>query len=146
MYITMRSASLMIAAMAVLLHLTSCANVRQAIADKNLGVRATYQANAEQAYRAAKATLRAMSNLGIIEDHKEEGYMVMWDMFNRDYQAVAWIEPTSTSETSVRFYWRGMDDGLSRPNSNANLLRNRLHERFEEMLKLVQEGKPLPTL
>jgi hypothetical protein len=135
----------LVAALASAFMLHSCAvSLRQALTMKNQGDVITYPLPYEQTYTAMRTALRWSSN-GVLEDHKDQGYVLMNDThsagkYGSTWQdcTIVWLDSVSTSETKVTVL-------LNRFGIRDNI-KIELYNNMNYAVELTKAGKPLPIM
>lgn len=125
--------------------LSSCAApLRTALTMKPRGLSTTYPLSYDQTYTAMRAALRWSSDYGIIEDHKEQGYLFSIATVSSRYGTslyydIIWLDFIADTETRVTILTSGMTAGVS----TAQL---ELQQNMDYAARLLKDGKPLPIM
>ena len=120
-----------------------CANISDAIKAKNDGTVNVYPVDFEQAWKIARTVLR-WEDAETIEEHKDENYMVTTvgqNFISAGAVVAVWVEPVDNANTKVTIVTkRKMQTNLA-----TGLTESTFHNRYAQGVKIVKDGKPLPT-
>jgi hypothetical protein len=126
--------------------LTSCsAPLRSALVMKQKGLSTTYPIPYDQAYTAMRTALRWSSDYGIVEDHKELGYVLLMSAISTRYGTtqhydIIWLDAVGSTDTQVTLLTSGMTMGFDQ------MRVGQLQGYMDYAAKLTKEGKPLPIM
>lgn len=130
---------------ACLILLVGCATMSDVVKAKQEGKGTTkdYDVTEKQAWDISKTVFR-WEGSEAIEEHRDEGYMLTSSGMNFvSYGAVmgAWVEKIDKNNTRVTVITKRKN----KVNIATTLTESTFHKRFDQAVKIVKSGKPLPA-
>ena len=133
----------LLALVAVVFGVPSCASISDAIKAKDEGTVTTYPVGSDQGWKIALRVLR-WEDAETIEEHKDENYMVTTvgaNLISAGAVVAVWVEPVNATSTKVTVVTkRKMQTNIA-----TGLTETKFHQRFKQAVDIVKSGKALPS-
>ncbi len=131
-----KNALIMSAILLVMTMLVGCVTtIRDVLSGKEKGITMQYALPVDKAYKVAYTVLRWSSD-GLIEDHREEGYLLTANGKYQSQLIAVWFDSVRVDTTAITF--------VAANGVISQKREQKLHSYYQEAVQKIRAGEKLP--